>query len=102
MRKNVYAIVRLQRKKEISMKLRTKFAAVSSVFAAFIMTCTGCSTRTVGKMGELPIENAPVAEPSVTTEAPTAEPTTEPVPEDKRVHVIAAGDNLIHYSVSAR
>lgn len=38
------------------------------------------------------------------TTAAAAQPTTEPtetttIPEDKRVHVVAAGDNLIHYSV---
>ena len=32
-------------------------------------------------------------------ESTTVETTTEPIQEDKRVHVIAAGDNLIHYSV---
>lgn len=82
------------------MKLGIKSAAVCAAFAAFIMTCTGCSVRTVGKSGESVIEkiSAPPTTAAPTTE-PTTEPPTEPPPEDKRVHVIAAGDNLIHYSV---
>ncbi len=61
--------------------------------SALCFSVTGC-TQTVGKTDE-PL---PLPEPMpVTTEEVTEEPTTE-APE-KRVHVTAAGDNLIHYSV---
>lgn len=72
------------------------FRKISSFAAVVAMTfcCTACG-NTVGQVndGEL---DFPEPETYQTT---TEEPTTEPIPEDKRVHVIAAGDNLIHYSV---
>ena len=81
------------------MNLRVKCAAICAVFAAFMINGTGCSSRTVGKVGESPVGDVPVQQTTAATEEITTEPPTEPVPEDKRVHVIAAGDNLIHYSV---
>lgn len=78
------------------MKLRKgRAAAALAVFAALVVSGMGCAARTVGSVvNDSSSENA-----ALPTEALTEEPTTEPVPEDKRVHVIAAGDNLIHYSV---
>lgn len=79
------------------MKLRKgRAAAVLAVFAALIVSGVGCAARTVGSV----VDDSSSAGSAVpATEAVTAEPTTEPAAEDKRVHVIAAGDNLIHYSV---
>lgn len=67
------------------------FAAVLSVMFTF----TSCGKQ-VGQAGDNSELDFPEPE---TTQTVTEEPTTEPVPEDKRVHVVAAGDNLIHYSV---
>ncbi|MDE6849017.1 MAG: CapA family protein [Ruminococcus sp.] len=75
----------------MNLKKMYSFAAVASLFSAVF---TGCgNNQTVGQAGE----EIPVQETTIQTT--TEEPTTEPVPEDKRVHVVAAGDNLIHYSV---
>jgi len=65
-----------------------------SAVLAVMLACTACGNQ-VGQVSD-ELDFPPPAETSQTT---TEEPTTEPVPEDKRVHVIAAGDNLIHYSV---
>lgn len=78
------------------MKLRKgRAAAALAVFAALIVSGMGCAARTVGSV----VNDSSSEKEASPTEAVTEEPTTEPVPEDKRVHVIAAGDNLIHYSV---
>lgn len=83
-------------KKEILMKLRKgRAAAALAVFAALIVSGVGCAARTVGSV----VDDSSSAEPVSPTESVTDIPATEPVSEDKRVHVIAAGDNLIHYSV---
>lgn len=71
-------------------------AAVLAVLMALSLSCVSCGTRVVGPAGSG--GSSGTAEPSA-TEPSTEEPTTEPVPEDKVVHVVAAGDNLIHYSV---
>lgn len=65
-----------------------------SAVLAVMLACTACGNQ-VGQVSD-ELDFPPPAETSQTT---TEELTTEPVPEDKRVHVIAAGDNLIHYSV---
>lgn len=88
------------------MKLRKgrAFGAVA-VFALLVATGITCafSVSSVGRkagnddVSDISENSALSAE--TTAEADVTEPTTEPVPEDKRVHVIAAGDNLIHYSV---
>ncbi|MDE5835244.1 MAG: CapA family protein, partial [Ruminococcus sp.] len=73
-----------------------KICSFSAVLAV-MFSCTACGNQ-VGKVGDSgELDFPPPAE--TTTQATTEEPTTEPIPEDKRVHVIAAGDNLIHYSV---
>lgn len=78
------------------MKLRKERAAAAlAMVAALVISGAGCATKTVGRSGENVISDASPME----TEPVTEEPSTEPVPEDKKVHVIAAGDNLIHYSV---
>lgn len=73
------------------------FKKMYSFTAVFLMmtVCTACAEQ-VGQAGENGELDFP---PPVTAETTTEEPTTEPPPEDKRVHVVSAGDNLIHYSV---
>ncbi len=77
--------------------------------AALLLTSflTGCSMDTVGTADDSDTATAAAADggqadsqgdSGETTDAET-EPTTEEAPEDKVVHVAAAGDNLIHYSV---
>ncbi len=72
-----------------------KICSFSTVLAV-MFACTACGNQVGQVSGGDELDFPPPAETSQTT---TEEPTTEPVPEDKRVHVIAAGDNLIHYSV---
>ncbi|MDE7363604.1 MAG: CapA family protein [Ruminococcus sp.] len=86
------------------MKLRKGRAfGLVAVSLAFILAGVSCADNAIGSVGKKPdisnssSENSDLQE-STTTEA-TTEPTTVPVPDDKKVHVIAAGDNLIHYSV---
>lgn len=75
----------------MNFKKLCSFTAVLLTLTAF----TSC-TDTVGQVGDG--ENEIDFPEPVTIEA-TTEEITEPPPEDKRVHVVAAGDNLIHYSV---
>lgn len=87
------------------MKLRKGRAFGALAIIAVIAAGVGVAVNSVNSVGtkiddsssSAPDEASIMAE--IPTEPATAEPTTEPVPEDKRVHVIAAGDNLIHYSV---
>ncbi len=80
------------------MKLRKgrAFGALA-VFAALAMCSASCAgDHVVGKsdpVSEIATEENVTDVPEETTEEPTT------VPPDKVVHVIAAGDNLIHYSV---
>lgn len=87
------------------MKLRKGQATVClALLATFVISSVSCATKSVGN-----VLNSDNAENSLSGENQqidinstvenTTEEVTEPVPDDKRVHVIAAGDNLIHYSV---
>ena len=78
------------------MKFKMFSAAGMAAIMALTLSCVSCGTRVVGSAGSGGASGSSVP---VATEPPTEEPTTEPVPEDKVVHVVAAGDNLIHYSV---
>lgn len=80
------------------MKLRKgRLCAALAVLAFVAAAGTGCAGKVVGTAQYGNNTGAQIQEiPEATT---TAEPTTEPPVEDKRVHVVAAGDNLIHYSV---
>ena len=85
------------RKKETFMKLRKgRAAGAAAVFVAAIALCTvGCNV-----VGRINNENAQQDSTgtAVVDEVETTEESTESKP-DKVVHVVAAGDNLIHYSV---
>lgn len=79
------------------MKLRKgRAAGAAAVFVAAIALCT-VSCNVVGRINN---ENAQQDSTgtAVVDEVETTEETTESKP-DKVVHVVAAGDNLIHYSV---
>lgn len=79
------------------MKLRKgRAAGAAAVFVAAIALCTvGCNV-----VGRINNENAQQDSTgtAVVDEVETTEESTESKP-DKVVHVVAAGDNLIHYSV---
>ena len=85
--------------------LKFRKLAAFTAMAMLMLSGTGCGTRTVGKDGGEPSTSAPAsegdaeAEAATTADTATTEPVTEPAAEDKVVHVAAAGDNLIHYSV---
>lgn len=77
------------------MKLRKGRAITClAILSALIISGVGCAVRTVGSVVESNSESQ-----SQTEAATSEEPTTVPPVEDKKVHVIAAGDNLIHYSI---
>lgn len=85
------------------MKLRKGRAVIAAgcmllALTSVIASTASCASRTVGNVND-PKDDPSGVNGAASTETATEEPTTEPVPEDKRVHVIAAGDNLIHYSV---
>ena len=88
------------------MKLRKgRVAGALAIFAVLIVSGVSCTSKAVSSVGKKADSGSSATSDKsdllseVITEPDTVEPTTEPVPEDKRVHVIAAGDNLIHYSV---
>ena len=82
-----------------------KKRSITAVLAAALLTLSAVSCGKVEKVGQIEAGDASVspsgqtANTESTTLPPETEPPTEPVPEDKTVHVCAAGDNLIHYSV---
>lgn len=89
------------------MKLRKKRAAAAlSILLALTFGTISCAVKTVGT-GDGESQNPETSvSVSVTDEAnvadPSAEDATQPSTQanaDKHVHVVAAGDNLIHYSV---
>lgn len=91
-------------------KIRTVNAMKGAAFiSAMFVLCAGCGTRSVGAVedGSTSDNSSSVtssgsensAAETTASETVTTEIVTEPPAEDKRVHVIAAGDNLIHYSV---
>ncbi len=91
-------------------KIRTVNAMKGAAFiSAMFVLCAGCGTRSVGTVGDggtsdnsssvTSAGNENSAAETTSSETATTEFVTEPPAEDKRVHVIAAGDNLIHYSV---
>lgn len=85
------------------MKIR-KGRSFTAGLAAALLALSAVSCGKVENVGQVESDEVSVSVPeqssaeqstaNITTEAPT-----EPIPEDKVVHVCAAGDNLIHYSV---
>lgn len=82
--------------KENKMKLRKgRVFAALAILAATAIGIGGCIGDVVG---EASFESS-VDSTDSTTVPVTEEPSTEPVPEDKKIHVVAAGDNLIQTAV---
>lgn len=79
------------KQKQIYKSLLIAFTVLTSALI------TGCGTNTVKKVKNETESTSFNSE--VQTEAVSAEEQSVPVAEDKRIHVSAAGDNLIHYSV---
>ena len=79
------------KQKQIYKSLLIAFTVLTSALI------TGCGTNTVKKVKNETESTSFNSE--VQTEAVSAEEQAVPVAEDKRIHVSAAGDNLIHYSV---
>lgn len=80
------------------MKLgKVRACAALAVLALIAAAGTGCAGKVVGTAQYGNNDDAQTQ--SGIEDTTTTEPTTEPPVEDKRVHVVAAGDNLIHYSV---
>lgn len=79
------------KQKQIYKSLLIAFTVLTSALI------TGCGTNTVKKVKNETESTSFNSE--VQTEAVSAEKQAVPVAEDKRIHVSAAGDNLIHYSV---
>lgn len=79
-------------------KKRRAFAALGA-FVMYAASFVGCGGNRVIETID-PDNGSLTADTTAAAAQPTTEPTeTTTIPEDKRVHVVAAGDNLIHYSV---
>ena len=74
-------------------------AAAAAAICVMIMSFAGCSDVGGDSRGNSSDTVSSAASGSTSDEVPATEPETAPPAEDKRVHFIAAGDNLIHYSV---
>ena len=82
------------------MKLRKKRAFTAlGILAVLVVSGVSCACNKVIGTSESNSSTSSSAATSSTTAEITTEATTEPAVQDKRVHVVAAGDNLIHYSV---
>lgn len=79
------------------MKLRKGRACAALSLLILIGFGVGCASKAVGRMTYNDEESASAT--AASTQAATAEPTTAPPPEDKRIHVVAAGDNLVQTAV---
>ena len=88
---------RTLRRKDMADFKRT--AAAAAAICVMIMSFAGCSDVGGDSRGNSSDTVSSAASGSTSDEAPATEPETAPPAEDKRVHFIAAGDNLIHYSV---
>lgn len=84
------------------MKIR-KSRSLTAVLAAILLTLSSVScgkSENVGQVeSDVISDSASEQTPAESSSDSVTEAPTEPVPEDKVVHVCAAGDNLIHYSV---
>ncbi len=78
------------------MKLRKgRVAGAALILAALVGTAVSCVGRTVDKMSY----DDTAMQTTVATTTTTTEPTTLPPPEDKVIHVVAVGDNLVQTAV---
>jgi len=78
------------------MKLRKgRVAGAVIILTALVGTAVSCVGRTVEKMNY----DVTASQTTVVTTTTTTEPTTLPPPEDKVIHVVAVGDNLVQTAV---
>lgn len=78
------------------MKLRKgRVAGAVIILTALVGTAVSCVGRTVEKMNY----DDTASKTTVATTTTTTEPTTLPPPEDKVIHVVAVGDNLVQTAV---
>lgn len=77
------------------MKLRKGRACAALGLLIFIGACISCTVKNVGEMSY----NSDADDSSSFETAVSTEPITEPPPEDKRIHIVAAGDNLVQTAV---
>ncbi len=82
------------------MEYKSKRACTAALLLSVSLALAGCGSD----VGSMKYDNSDsqiqaVLSDELATEATTAEPTTEPVPEDKRVRVVAVGDNLVQTAV---
>ncbi|MBQ9956119.1 MAG: CapA family protein, partial [Ruminococcus sp.] len=78
------------------MKLRKgRVAGAVIILTALVGTAVSCVGRTVEKMNY----DDTASQTTVATTTTTTEPTTLPPPEDKVIHVVAVGDNLVQTAV---
>lgn len=78
------------------MKLRKgRVAGAVIILTALVGTAVSCVGRTVEKMNY----DDTASQTTVVTTTTTTEPTTLPPPEDKVIHVVAVGDNLVQTAV---
>lgn len=77
------------------MKLRKGCACAVLGLLIFIGACISCTVKNVGEMSY----NSDADDSSSFETAVSTEPITEPPPEDKRIHIVAAGDNLVQTAV---
>lgn len=79
---------------------KSKRVCTATLLLTVSLSFVGCS----GEIGSMKYEfgegdTQAVLSDEVVTEAPTPEPTTEPAAEDKKVRVVAVGDNLVQTAV---
>lgn len=87
------------------MKLRKGRAIAVLAAAALVLSAVGCAGSTIVGSDDSVKQNGDVQDignasgEGTSSSEDSTETSAEPVQEDKVVHVLAAGDNLIHYSV---
>lgn len=82
------------------MEYKSKRACTAALLLSVSLALIGCDSD----VGSMKYNNSDsqvqaVLSDELATEATTAQPTTEPVSEDKRVRVVAVGDNLVQTAV---
>lgn len=79
---------------------KNQLALFSAIALLAASLTTGCSkvAENSDSTSDGGVQNDPAAVTDIATDEAAVPPTEAPAP-DKRVHVVAAGDNLIHYSV---
>lgn len=77
------------------MKLRKGRACAALGLLILVAAGMSCSVKNVGEMSY----NSDADDLSSSETTASTEPTTDPPPEDKRIHIVAVGDNLVQTAV---